>query len=152
MKQRFRKRFSKGEDGVAMVEFAILIIVLLLILLGIIQFGLLWFTKYTIDAAAREGARYATCYTTAVANNKVSRVVPSQLTNPTVKEVVQNYVNKLIKTPVDFTPSGPGWNNGTSGLDVTITVSCNNPWNLLGGFIPSLNNLTLQSQVTMKNE
>ena len=144
------KVFFKGERGAAMVEFAIAIPLLLLLVLGILQFGLMWYTKYAITAASREGAHYATIFATA---DGVNRTPPCNLTNPTVQDVVQNYCNNLLfNTPVNITPSGPGWTTGTSGNDVTIQVNCQNPWNLLGGFLPSLSNITLQAQTTMKCE
>jgi Flp pilus assembly protein TadG len=150
MCQRSSKRFAKDDSGVAMVEFAILIILLLLIVLGTIQFGLLWYTKYTITCGSREGARYATIYKTDGGGN---RIIPSNLTSPTVAGVVQSYCNNLLKnTPITVTPSGAGWTTGNAGADVTILVSCSNPWNLLGGLMPSLSNITLQSQTTMKCE
>jgi Flp pilus assembly protein TadG len=155
IKQRIRKQGLKGEEGVAMVEFAILVTLLLVILLGIIQFGLMWFTKYVITCAAREGAHYATVYTatTNPVTHIQNRIPPVSLTSPTVVEVVTNYANNLLRnTPVTVTPSGTGWTSTVSGTDVTIQVSCQNPWNLLGGFIPSLSNITLSAQVTMKNE
>jgi len=151
MNLRCSKRFVRGESGAAMVEFAILLPVLLLIILGILQFGLMFYTKYVITAASREGARYATIYT---ADDAGSRIAPCNITNPkTVQQVVQDYCdNLLFNSSVNFEPGGPGWASTASGLDVTITVSCQNPWDLLGGFIPSLSNLTLQAQTTMKCE
>ena len=152
MKQRRSRGFLRSEGGVAMVEFAILIILLLLILLGTIQFGLMWFTKYVITCGSREGARYATIYaSTANAAGIQTRVPPSNLNNPSVQQVVQNYCSNLLKnTPITFTPSGPGWTTGNSGTDVTIQVSCQNPYNLLGGLMPSLSNITFRAQTTMK--
>ncbi|MGH3609522.1 MAG: TadE/TadG family type IV pilus assembly protein [Pseudonocardiaceae bacterium] len=48
---------GRGEDGQAMVEFAIVLPLLLLLVTGIIQFGLL-FNKYiTLTGAVRSGAR-----------------------------------------------------------------------------------------------
>jgi len=48
---------GRGEDGQAMVEFAIILPVLLILVTGLIQFGLL-FNKYiTLTDAARNGAR-----------------------------------------------------------------------------------------------
>jgi Flp pilus assembly protein TadG len=150
MHQRCSKPLVKDEGGVAMVEFALLIIVLLLILMGTIQFGLMWYTKYTITCGSREGARYATIYKTDAGGN---RITPSSLTSPTVTEVVQNYCNSLLKnTPVTVTPSGAGWTTGNAGSDVTIRVNCNNPWNLLGGLMPSMSNISFQAQTTMKCE
>ena len=47
----------KDEKGQALVEFAIILPVLLLILLGIIEFGLMLNSYLTIQNASREGAR-----------------------------------------------------------------------------------------------
>jgi Flp pilus assembly protein TadG len=48
--------------GQALVEFVAVLLPLLLILVGIIQFGLLFNTSVTITNAAREGARAGTIY------------------------------------------------------------------------------------------
>lgn len=53
---RLLKLFSKG-DGQSTVEFALILPVLLLILLGIIEFGWLFSSRIIITSAAREGAR-----------------------------------------------------------------------------------------------
>ena len=147
---RCSKLFFKGESGAAMVEFAILLPLLLLILLGTLQFGFMWYTQYVITAASREGAHYATVY---AANATGQRIPPCNLTGPTVQGVVNTYCNNtLSNTPVTVTPSGAGWTTGASGADVTIQVTCQNPLDLLGGFIPSLSNIQLNAQTTMKCE
>ena len=50
-------RTRRDDRGAVMVEFAIVLPVLLLILLGIIEFGRAYNTQVSIQAAAREGAR-----------------------------------------------------------------------------------------------
>jgi Flp pilus assembly protein TadG len=50
-------RFKRDDRGAAMVEFAIVLPVLMLILLGIIEFGRAYNAQVSIQAAAREGAR-----------------------------------------------------------------------------------------------
>lgn len=47
-----------GDRGQDLVEFALILPVLLLLLLGIMEFGIVIFTYDTIANAAREGARY----------------------------------------------------------------------------------------------
>ena len=42
-----------------MVEFALVSMTLILLLVGIIEFGLIFNTQLTLQNAAREGARYA---------------------------------------------------------------------------------------------
>jgi Flp pilus assembly protein TadG len=53
---------TRSRRGQAMVEFAAVLLPILLIVVGIIQFGLLLNANVTITNAAREGARAATIY------------------------------------------------------------------------------------------
>jgi len=49
----------KKEKGQSMVETALVLPILLVVVIGIIDFGWLFFNKLTIANCAREGARYA---------------------------------------------------------------------------------------------
>jgi Flp pilus assembly protein TadG len=87
------RRFSANECGNSMVEFAIVTAFILVpLLFGIIEFGRLTWSKDTIVAAAREGARYAIVHGTncelagctladsaAVANTVIARTQLSPL-------------------------------------------------------------------------
>jgi len=53
------KKRLKEETGSVMVEFALVSTVLILLLAGIIQFGLIFNVQLGLDNAAREGARFA---------------------------------------------------------------------------------------------
>lgn len=48
----------KNRKGQALVEFAIILPILLLLVMGIIEFGLIFNAYLTIQNASREGARY----------------------------------------------------------------------------------------------
>jgi Flp pilus assembly protein TadG len=52
-----RGRFLADENGQAMVEFALVLPILLIVLLGIVDFGRAWNARQVITDAAREGAR-----------------------------------------------------------------------------------------------
>ena len=52
------RRFWKDQKGQGLVEFAIILPVLLIILLGIVEFGLILYNQHVITNASREGARY----------------------------------------------------------------------------------------------
>ena len=54
----FRDRKSR-EEGVAAVEFALILPVLALILFGVLEFGRVWSQYQVFQGAAREGARCA---------------------------------------------------------------------------------------------
>lgn len=53
------KRLNSNESGASAVEFAIILPVLLLLMFGIVQFGIAWNRAQGLQAAAREGARVA---------------------------------------------------------------------------------------------
>ena len=54
------KRFlRKGEEGQAMLEFALVLPIFLLILCGIIDFGWMFYNQLALNNISREGARYA---------------------------------------------------------------------------------------------
>ena len=56
-------RRGRGDRGVAAVEFALVVPVFLLLLLGFITFAFVMYSQVTITQAAREGARLAAiCY------------------------------------------------------------------------------------------
>jgi len=57
-KGRGRRRAGRGQVGQALVEFALVLPVLLLILAAIVDFGRLFYSVLAVHHAAREGARY----------------------------------------------------------------------------------------------
>ena len=56
--RRLLKR-DRSDEGAAAVEFALIAVILFTLLLGIVQFGYLFFQWNEITHAAREGARWA---------------------------------------------------------------------------------------------
>ena len=59
MIRRLFRQINKNESGVSLIEFALVLPILLLILLGIIQFGFIFNGQITLTSSAREGARLA---------------------------------------------------------------------------------------------
>jgi Flp pilus assembly protein TadG len=66
--KRIDQQRLRGESGQALVEFALVLPALMAILLGIIQFGVVFKDYLTLTDAVREGARKA-----AVSRNRVGR-------------------------------------------------------------------------------
>lgn len=58
-----RKNHKDRQDGQALLEFAFVIIFLLLVIFGIIDFSRLFFAYATMANGAREGARYGIVHT-----------------------------------------------------------------------------------------
>ena len=50
---------TKGQRGVALVEFALVLPVVAVLLIGILEFGVIMFDKNDVTEAARDGARQA---------------------------------------------------------------------------------------------
>lgn len=63
-----RARARDGERGASLVEFALVVPLLTLFLFGIVQFGLAFDKKQSINSGAREGARLAALPVSTVAS------------------------------------------------------------------------------------
>jgi len=61
-KQFLNNRIKRRESGQSMVEMALITPILLLLLCGIIEFGIMFGTQLTIQNDSREGARYASIH------------------------------------------------------------------------------------------
>jgi len=147
----YRRRLVQATHGAATVEAAIVMSLLLMILLGVLEFGLLFTAQYAITDAAREGARYGVIYKTDP--NTGTRLPPISL-SPSIEQTVTGILTNALQ-PGSFdvqVVDNLGYQTGEAGQDLTVIVTYNNVWDLLGGFIPQLQNITLTSQHTMKCE
>ena len=72
-----RMRIAQGERGAAAVEFALILPVLLLLVLGLIEFGRVYNVQISLTNAAREGAR-----TMAIQNSPARRKPPPARRRP----------------------------------------------------------------------
>lgn len=106
IRKLFKK--SKGEEGQSLVEFALVLLPLLLLLLGIIEFGWLFNGKITITSSAREGARV-------VAVEK-----DESLATATILEHVDGSGITIPAGGISFTYGSDAGGNAT---DVTVGVS-----------------------------
>lgn len=133
-----------------MVEFALCLIVLMAIILGTLEFGLIWYTKYIMAEASRDGARYGAIYR---ANPDGSRMPPMSV-SPSIETVVRNFLTANAPTgsyDVQVT-NNTAYQTGQAGYDLIVKVTAANHWNLLGGIFPSLNNINIGAQTSMKCE
>lgn len=96
---RFRKAKNR-EEGQAMVELALVLPILLLILLGIIEFGHIFYSYLVIQNASRDGARYGVVWDSG--NNHY-------VTNPEVVTLVKSKTTVLQKpdtnVAINITPT-----------------------------------------------
>jgi len=129
--------FRGRRSGQTVVEFALVLPVLLLILLGIMEFGRIWMTQNAITNAAREGARKA--------------VLPSA-TQAQVETLIHNYLSGagLTLSQVSITCTNEGA-TGQVGDDVTVGVDYNMAL-LVGNMLGLGGSLQLSSSSVMRHE
>ena len=124
------KTLTKHNKGQALIEFALVVPILLLLMVGIMEFSRGWMTKNILTGAAREGARIA-----AVGGDGVAAAYlvlnSASITTATVN----------VSPPAS--PYGP----------VTVTVTYNFPVSV-PGFLPgwSAATIPLASSTTMRQE
>ena len=111
------KRRLKGEHGAVAVEFGLCLPVLLLLLVGLFEFGWLFYWQHTVTNASRAGARYGV-QAKYVGGTSIPR------TDAEIKEIVKNnYGADLGVTVV------PGTSSGTP---LSVTVEKTMQWFFLG--------------------
>ena len=120
----------RNEKGQAMVEFAIVAPILLLLVFGIVQFGILFNNYLTLTDAVRTGARQAA----------VSRTLSDPVTT-TKNRVTSAAASTLKTTDLDITvdPYDPinGTHSWVQGGDVTVTATYPYSISLLGLVVKS---------------
>lgn len=146
----------KNEKGAAAIEFAVVLPMLLLLIFGMIEFGLLIYNKAMITNASREAARAGVVYATDPSNGSLARLSQTDL-----EQIVESYCAQFLVT---FGPSqGPQTtvqtNNGStpqsmaSGDQLTVRVTYHYDFLLLPAFISSLvGGSTLEAITTMRAE
>jgi Flp pilus assembly protein TadG len=128
-----RNRISR-EEGVAAVEFAIVLPLLCLILFGVLEFGRVWSQYQVFQGAAREGARCAAV--------KATKFSDCDIQNE-VHQAAEPYVVKdPVAVKIGGAPAADGCTEATRGEDVE--VSWVQPLQI---DIPFWSNLTVDSTI-----
>jgi Flp pilus assembly protein TadG len=122
------------ERGAAAAEFALLLPVLLTILFGIIEFGMIMYGREVVTNASREGARAGI----------VQRVPP--LTPGEITTVATNYLTGTGINTADVVIAVPA-SGGVTGTPVTVTATYSYPW--LIPYIPTMLGLPAPLPIAM---
>ena len=139
-------RARHREAGAELIEFALVFPLLLMVVLGIVDFGLLFQRFEVLTNAAREGARIAVLpgYDATDVENRVMDYVatggvPTGVGNPTV-----TVTTTTVAVGLDNWPA------------TTVNVSYQHSYSFLGAvagwFGGSFGAVNLQAQTTMRNE
>jgi Flp pilus assembly protein TadG len=136
VKNRFTLRRLRGDKGQGLVEMALVLPIFLLLVMGIVDFGMGMRAYVTVNNSSREGARYAI-------------VCPSILDDDAIKARVANYSNGLVTTGNVFVT----WQSQRckSGESVKVVATTNYQYiTPLSAFMP--NPLRLTASSTMRVE
>jgi Flp pilus assembly protein TadG len=139
------KRTSiRNQQGAVAVEFAFVLPLLIVLLVGIMEFGLILYNQQVITNACREGARAGI----------VAR--SPRLDSTAITKVVNDYTQSHLVTFGTATSAATviDSSGGTSfGNDLTVTVTYDYDFLVLSKFVSSLaGGLTLSAQTVMKYE
>lgn len=124
-----------NESGQSLVEFAIILPILLLLIMGIIEFGLIMNSYLTIQNASREGARIGIV---GAADSDIRNRIISDSPNLQTADLTINIT--------------PGEGSRSSGDTITVAIYYN--YHLVTPIISSLlnNSLILKAQTSMRME
>lgn len=134
----------KDERGQSMVEMALVLPILLLILLGITEFGRIYYTQLAITNGARAGARYAAVH------NDLTKTYVAQQTFPgnTIKQTELTDANTTNgNITIVYNPS-------PRATDGTVTITETYPVKIFAPLISSItgNPRVVTASVTMRIE
>jgi Flp pilus assembly protein TadG len=131
------RRMVRSSEGVALVEFALVVPVLLLVLVGILDTGRAVNAYVTISNASREGARYAALNPTAVpAAIKSSAVVPhAQQLDPAGIAVSVTYNASVTSTSCPVATTTPPPTSSPAPTTIPVRVDVSYPWSAATFFI-----------------
>ncbi|MDP3181830.1 MAG: TadE/TadG family type IV pilus assembly protein [Desulfobaccales bacterium] len=132
------RQINQGQKGAAGLEFAIIAALFLMIIFGIIEFGLIMYAKGIITNAGREGARFGVIYSS------------PRKTDPEIQAKVQDYLQGSGFTdPVVITVTGAG---GSTEANLTVKVDYTYHFLILPSFVPGISNITLSAETVMRLE
>ncbi len=134
------RRFARGDAGQAAVEFALVLPLLLVLVIGIIEFGRAWNEHQVLTDAARQGARIAvvadtntTKYTTDSIARQVKRALARAGVNPDSARVTVtgfsrppntgNPCTVAVTLPYQFTFFGPMIRWATGQRNIVLSTS-----------------------------
>jgi Flp pilus assembly protein TadG len=116
--QRLR---PKKEEGASLVEFAILAPLFVVLLFGLLEFGLALYSKGMLTNASREGARFGVVYAT-----------PRKTTAEITSKVQEYLTNAGFLSMANINVTGA---QGTSGTPLTVSVTYPYTFQVLPNFV-----------------
>ena len=144
----FVRRSLRADSGAELIEFALTLPLLLLVVLGIIEFGFMFHEYEVVTNAAREGARIAVlpAYSAADAQTRAVQYLQASGLQPA----------QITPAPTVTGPTAVALGGGKCVSTMTVTVSYSHPVPFLSGimsyFGQTFGAVTLHGSSTMRTE
>lgn len=138
------ERKIKGQEGVAALEFALVLPLLLVLVFGIIEFSVLFYDKAMITNASREGARAGIVYS-----------YPDPIPDGEIISVVNNYCHDYLINfgGVSTVTTTISETSESFGSALTVSVSYRYDFFVLPNFISGLvGPIYLVAETVMRKE
>jgi Flp pilus assembly protein TadG len=116
------------ESGAAAVEFALILPLLLVLIIGLVDFGRMGFVQVSVTAASREGARYSSLYSSGLSSTQ-TLVDYVQTSAPAAARVAQLDGAGLLTVAITQCSAT------LSSENTSVTASTNFKWLLPVGLI-----------------
>lgn len=138
---RSQHKFSLASRGQVLVELALLLPVLLLLILGIIEFGRAFYMKNTLANAVRHAARKA------IVSGSWNQ---SSIRYWTYSAVPPGWQNSNALPQVSSFPASPPMSG--SGAAITVQATAKFETTVPNFYFPFINYTTIRAQATMRYE
>jgi len=136
------KIIAFDQKGATAVEFAIILPVLVMLLFGIIEFGIILYDKAMITNASREGARAGIVYS-----------YPNIIPDSYIIKVVKDYCGSHLITFGEDSIDDGDIPITRAGGNLTVTVTYQYDFLVLPNFVTGIvGNMNLSAQTTMRME
>jgi Flp pilus assembly protein TadG len=137
------RRFRKSSQGQALVEFALVMPLLLILIISVFEFGRAWNLHQTITDAAREGARKAV-------------VADASVTQDSVTVAVRDRIAASGFDPASATVTLPDGFHAGTGQVTSVRIEYPFRFTFLRALIGLLANnngvITMATEARMRNE
>jgi Flp pilus assembly protein TadG len=145
---------SGSQKGAAMVEFALILMLLLTLTFGLIEFGLLVYNQQVITNAAREGARYGIVMTDPLnaTDDRNPGLIQGVVTTYALSHIVTLGTGGGAFTTSASAPTALGYcDTGSSGIPLTVSVTYDYAFLVMGSLIPGLSDVKQLSSTAVMN-
>lgn len=133
--------FIKKQKGASAIEFAIVLPLFMVLVFGIIEFGVIMYDKAVITNASREGARFGILFDVADTSDAAIQAKVTEFINKT--RLISLGGPAVHSTPAPI----------TNGEYLSVTVRYPYDFLVLPGFIPGIpDSIMLSATTTMRME